>query len=80
MNHKAVCLLLSVSALICVRSYADDVQVQKKPAPAHGANETVVYNSWSVSAALRDDTEPTMDWGTYPTEAAAVAAAASCAG
>jgi hypothetical protein len=77
MNRAFLIVVAVVGVLVSAGTVsAQQVRVVKKPVDFQvGPDDMIVYDVWNVSAALRDDAQPTMDWGTYPTQAAAVAAA-----
>lgn len=59
MNRSLSVLVLSVSAIAVASAPAQDVRVSRKP-PACPADTEPVYDSWWVSAALRDDSVATI--------------------
>ena len=77
MNRWTIFLIGAGLILACTAAHAQAIKVVKKPAPALGPDDYVVYDHWVSSWGLRDDPPDVYSLGVagHPTVDAATAAA-----
>lgn len=66
---------LCLSLIIVGQAQSQDIRTRTQPAPSHNENQEVVYDSWTLYGALRDDKEASVLGSTCKTKDEAMAKA-----